>query len=506
VPTGASANFQVSNDNGHTWTSTSASQQGLEDGHYLFRVTLSDASGHTVTSAAQEVTVDTQLSAGKLMLAALEDTGSSATDRITRDNSFTLQLSSQEAGASVQYQISSDHGQTWQTTTASQSALTDGEYLFRAQVSDAAGNTSTTATQSVTIDTQAPALGALNLSGLSNDLGTASDFRSRPRDFTLRLSSVEANAAVSYQVSVDNGVVWRGTTASQTALKDGTYLFRAQASDLAGNLSTGEAQQVTIETALTPLPQLGPIVHATADVRPGIDFSAFGLEENTPYSQSASPLALLRGDRSATGPSSAPASSGWDNVLKGVIQNTRASEGQDWISSGKDWDTRWLSLDLGMEAPSTHPEGFQVVVTELGDTRLAVLRGQADQQVTAGEVATIQVPRDAFAHISPDAKVLLSLSMHNQQPLPAWIRLDPRTGVMTVKAPANAATGPRELVLRLGAQDETGEQAMTVFRLIVRDNDTGPSGRSSFSDKLQRAAGLLVSASSMNFQTLLRHG
>ena len=61
--------------------------------------------------------------------------------------------------------------------------------------------------------------------------------------------------------------------------------------------------------------------------------------------------------------------------------------------------------------------------------------------------------------------------------------LDPRTGYPATKA-----------------------RSVTVFRLIVRDNDTGPSGRSSFSDKLQRAAGLLVSASSMNFQTLLRHG
>ena len=61
---------------------------------------------------------------------------------MTQDNAFNLTLSGQEAGASVAYQVSLNGG-AFTATTASQSGLADGDYQFRALVTDAAGNTST---------------------------------------------------------------------------------------------------------------------------------------------------------------------------------------------------------------------------------------------------------------------------------------------------------------------------------------------------------------------------
>ncbi len=59
--------------------------------------------------------------------------------------------------------------------TASQSGLADGTYLFRATVTDAAGNVSTTATQTVTIDATAPTAGTLSLTGFTDTGSSSSD-------------------------------------------------------------------------------------------------------------------------------------------------------------------------------------------------------------------------------------------------------------------------------------------------------------------------------------------
>ena len=46
-------------------------------------------------------------------------------------------------GTSVAYEVSTDGGTNWSATVASQSGLGDGSYRFRAVVTDAAGNTTT---------------------------------------------------------------------------------------------------------------------------------------------------------------------------------------------------------------------------------------------------------------------------------------------------------------------------------------------------------------------------
>ncbi len=101
---------------------------------------------------------------------------------MTQDNTFNLTLTGQETGASVAYQVSLNGG-AFATTTASQSGLPDGDYQFRAQVADAAGNTSTSNVIEVVVDTAAPAAGSLSFTNLS-DTGSgqhaAGDARTTP--------------------------------------------------------------------------------------------------------------------------------------------------------------------------------------------------------------------------------------------------------------------------------------------------------------------------------------
>ncbi len=91
-------------------------------------------------------------------------------------------------------EVSTDNGTTWTTTTANQSGLADGTYLFRATVTDAAGNTSTTATQTVTIDTTAPTAGTLSLTGFTDTGSSSSDGLSTTTRSVLSLTGSEAGS------------------------------------------------------------------------------------------------------------------------------------------------------------------------------------------------------------------------------------------------------------------------------------------------------------------------
>ncbi len=245
---GATSVFEVSTDNGVTWTTTTASQSALADGSYLFRAVVTDAAGNVSTTATKSVTIDaTAPVAGTLSLTGFDDTGASSSDGLTSDSTFGLSVSGEEAGASVSFEVSTDNGTTWSATTASQSALADGSYLFRSVVTDAAGNVSTTSTKSVTIDATAPAAGTLSLTGFDDTGSNSADGLSSDTTFGLSVSGEEPGASVSFEVSTDNGTTWTTTTASQSGIADGSYLFRAVVTDAAGNVSTTATKSVTID-------------------------------------------------------------------------------------------------------------------------------------------------------------------------------------------------------------------------------------------------------------------
>ncbi|MEL4823695.1 Ig-like domain-containing protein, partial [Acinetobacter baumannii] len=128
------------------------------DGVYKYKAVVTDAAGNTSETAVQKVVVDTTApQAGKLTLSDLNDTGVSATDQITQDNSFTLKLAQpivigEQAALLDHYEVSKDEGKTWQETTADQKDLADGIYQYKAIVTDLAGNISESAIQKVVVD------------------------------------------------------------------------------------------------------------------------------------------------------------------------------------------------------------------------------------------------------------------------------------------------------------------------------------------------------------------
>ncbi|MBJ9418807.1 Ig-like domain repeat protein [Acinetobacter oleivorans] len=257
---GSRVTYLVSTDDGKTWQETTVTQKDLVDGSYLYKAVVTDRAGNTSETTIQKVVVDTTVpKAGELTLSDLSDTGISATDQITQDKNFTLKIEGQESGSRVTYFVSTDDGKTWQETTVTQKDLVDGSYLYKAVVTDRAGNASETAIQKVVVDTTAPQAGELTLSDLSDTGVSATDQITQDKNFNLKLEGQESGSQVTYLVSIDNGKTWQETTVTQKDLADGVYQFKAVVTDVAGNISETSVQKVVVDTTA---PQAGELTLA----------------------------------------------------------------------------------------------------------------------------------------------------------------------------------------------------------------------------------------------------
>src|SRR5205823_2300094 len=138
--------YEVSSDGGTTWTSTTASQSGLADGDYKFHAIVTDPAGNSSTSNVKIGRASCRERVYRtLAFAGLTDSGTTDTIPVTTDNTFCLSSKCHKYTnvVSLAYEVSSDGGTTWTSTTASQSGLADGDYKFHAIVTDPAGNSST---------------------------------------------------------------------------------------------------------------------------------------------------------------------------------------------------------------------------------------------------------------------------------------------------------------------------------------------------------------------------
>ncbi len=254
---GTRETYLVSTDEGKTWQETTVTQKDLADGSYLYKAVVTDRAGNASETAIQKVVVDTTApQAGEVTLSDLSDTGVSATDQITQDKTFDLKISGQEVNSQITYWISKDEGKTWQETTVTQKDLADGSYLYKAVVTDRAGNASETAIQKVVVDTTAPQAGEVTLSDLSDTGVSATDQITQDKTFDLKISGQELNSQITYWISKDEGKTWQETIVAQKDLVDGIYLYKAIVTDRAGNASETAVQKVVVDTTA---PQAGEV-------------------------------------------------------------------------------------------------------------------------------------------------------------------------------------------------------------------------------------------------------
>ncbi len=258
-PPNTTTTIEWSRDGGSHWDILDPAVAQFPDGPLVFRARVEDQDGVVRYTRSIEVMVDRvppKVSGVRLGLTDYEDTGISADDRVSQDRDFSLSLIGAAGSAAVSYEVSLDNGRSWLKTVATQSGLADGDYLFRALLTDAAGNIGYTASMSVTVDRQPPVDSRLVLNDWT-DTGLALDGISSDRSFQLGIEGASAGAQVQRQRSVDGGQTWQDTDTRQDDLADGDYLYRAQVTDLAGNVFV--TPQLAVRVDLTP-PEPGEAV------------------------------------------------------------------------------------------------------------------------------------------------------------------------------------------------------------------------------------------------------
>ncbi|WP_196247820.1 Ig-like domain-containing protein, partial [Gallibacterium anatis] len=298
---------------------------------------------NTGTGSSATVKVDTLVTVGTLTLANFEDTGKDKGDKITSDDSFRLEVNGAEDGSRITYERSSDN-QNWVSTDDNQAGLAEGTYYYRGKVVDKAGNEAYTASVAVTVDKHAEP-GTLSLN--NQDTGVAGDGVTSNDTFRLSVNDKEADSTVVYQRFEDGA--WQNTEAGQSNLADGTYRYRAQITDKAGNVAETEEQSITIDkTAPTATVTIEDTVLSTAHPSIGftIDFSEepYGIE-NYQALTATELQALLQVKMASEANASA---------ITVVVQENASNGGKTWTGT------------ITLNEPSNHPLD-ETITLSLGD-------------------------------------------------------------------------------------------------------------------------------------------
>ncbi|EIE1563596.1 non-fimbrial adhesin SiiE [Salmonella enterica] len=269
VPTDVNE-VRLSIDGGNSWVQATPGVAGsweyiwptdLADGQYTLTVEATDKAGNTVTKTI-DFAVDTTLSVPVIVLDSADDTGIQG-DNMTNSTQPTFALQHIDDDA-VRVTVSVEHGGVTTTFDATKGtggwsftptgALADGDYTLSVSVEDKAGNTSHSASLTVTVDTQI----AINNIELVNDSGIPNDnLTNNVRPHFQVTVPTDVNVV---RLSIDGGKTWFNATQSATPgawdyiwpddVADGGYTLTVEATDKAGNKTTQELD-FTIDTTLS---------------------------------------------------------------------------------------------------------------------------------------------------------------------------------------------------------------------------------------------------------------
>ncbi|KGF83078.1 hypothetical protein IA69_02285 [Massilia sp. JS1662] len=229
---------------GGTWTIQSI---GLAPGSHTVSARAVDAAGNQgAASATTTVFIDTSVAAPGL--AAVNDTGGSATDGITKDGTVAVTLESDVAG----WEYSVDGGAHWTAGSGTSFTLSEGSYAIgqiQVRQTDTAGNLSAVqaGTQAVTVDTTL----AAPVFALTSDTG-ASATDGITQDGTVAVTL--AGDVAGWEYSVDGGAHWTAGSGTSFTLGEGSHAIgtvQVRQTDTAGNVNTAtNAAALTVATSV----------------------------------------------------------------------------------------------------------------------------------------------------------------------------------------------------------------------------------------------------------------
>jgi len=132
----------------------------------------------------------------------------------------------------------------------------------------------------------------------------------------------------------------------------------------------------------------------------------------------------------------------------------------------------------------TRSSGFRTMVTPANEPTLRMFRGIEDQVVPAAKEINLQVPTDAFVHTDANETVLLTATLADGTPLPAWLHFDGKAGTFNGVPPAGQAL---DLRVKVQGRDSQGREANAMFR-IKSSGEPVPDGTPAEPGKTSRAA------------------
>uniref|UniRef100_UPI0026052112 Ig-like domain-containing protein n=1 Tax=uncultured Aliivibrio sp. TaxID=873085 RepID=UPI0026052112 len=280
-PSGSEVLNAVVGSNG-TWSIDVAALES--DGIYNWSIVATDAAGNTDSTQRGAFTLDTTPPSVQ-SLELLTDSGSSASDGITQITTPDIKVVT--AGAAHQVKLlvwevgstsaSAVYNSGFVTVngdgsyTFSVSTLENGHFEYQVIVVDIAGNEAESDVVAMTIDTELPILGAVQLQGIENDdyvndnqlvfSGTGAEIGSRIYLTVTNAAGVVADLSPGFVTVRDNGT-WTFSLPESLDLADGAYTWSVFAQDAAGNNSPAQSDTVIIDTQL-PIVEFTGLTEAT---------------------------------------------------------------------------------------------------------------------------------------------------------------------------------------------------------------------------------------------------
>ena len=246
---------------------------GLADGTYFFNATATDLAGNANITETRNVTIDT--ASPQVQFVAPTETSGAFLGR----NYIQVNVTAADANfANVTIRLFNSSGQVSSITNTTTIAfnnftgLSDGSYFFNATAMDNAGNSNSTETRNVTINTASPQIQFVNPTETSGSYISRNNIRTN----VTVIDSTFAN--VTTRLFNSTGLVGNITNTTTTAfnnftnLADGLYRFNATAFDQAGNSNSTETRNVTIDTIapqvqfVSPTPANNSVVNGTQTI------------------------------------------------------------------------------------------------------------------------------------------------------------------------------------------------------------------------------------------------
>ena len=234
--TQGSISFLCQIDNGgFAACSSPASYAGLTEGTHTFYVEAQDSSGNQSGAATFSWTIDLTPPPVPAVTASPANP--------TKQTSASFSFSDTEAGVSYQCQLDAGASTTC-SSPASYSGLVQGSHSFSVAAVDAAGNQSSAAIVTWTINTTPPPTPVITSAPANPTKQTSASF-----------SFSDTQAGVSYQCQLDTGASAPcSSPASYSGLAQGSHSFSVAAIDAAGNQSSTATFIWTINTTPPPIP------------------------------------------------------------------------------------------------------------------------------------------------------------------------------------------------------------------------------------------------------------